>query len=137
MEPEKGACCDARDWPKNKKYLTTLAVSMFKAISGLASSSIVPSLVQIGSEFHTAPGLQQSLPLSVFFLGYTLGLLVIGPLAETFGRVGMLQGSNIFFIVFNTIAGFSNSNAMLCVMRALMGFGAAGPLAVSISTLVA
>lgn len=124
---------DARNWSRRQKLITTWVVSLFKAISGLASSSIVPGLATIAMEFHTDPGILTVLPLSSYFIGYTIGLLVIGPLSETFGRIGMLQGSNMSFIIFNLAAGLSQSSVQLNVLRAFSGFGAAGPLSVGFS----
>jgi MFS family permease len=120
----------AREWSKERKYITTWVVSLFKFISGLTSTSIVPNLPAIATQFGTAPGALSIFPLSTYFLGYAAGLLLIGPLSETFGRVGALQLSNLSFIVFNTAAGFAQTNAQLIVLRVLSGFGGAGPLSV-------
>lgn len=121
---------DARNWTRQKKVLTTWIVSMFKFMSGLTSSSIVPNLASIALDVATGSGALRVLPLSAYFMGFAVGLLLIGPLSETFGRVGMLQASNMFFIIFNTAAGFSRTNAQIVVMRVLSGFGGAGPLSV-------
>lgn len=119
---------DARNWSWRRKVLTTWVVSLFKFISGLASSAIVPSLTTIANDFGTPEGPLRPLPLSAYFLGYAVGLLTLGPLSETFGRVGVLQGSNIFFIIFNTAGGFAQTNAQLIVLRIMSGIGGAGPL---------
>ena len=70
--------------------------------------------------------------MSSYFLGYTAGLLFIGPFSETFGRVGMLQVSNMLFIAFNTAAGFSQNLRQIVIMRVISGIGGAGPLSVSV-----
>lgn len=125
------AVVSARNWSRRRKVTTTWVVSMFKFISGLTSTSIVPNLPAIANQFHTQPGTLTIFPLSTYFLGYAAGLLLIGPLSETFGRVGALQLSNLSFIVFSTAAGFSQTNAQIIVLRVLIGFGGAGPLSVS------
>ena len=119
---------DARKWSRKKKVLTTWVISLFKFISGLTSTSVVPNLHNIALEFGTRSRVLKIFPLSSYFLGYIAGLLIIGPLSENFGRVGMLQASNILFIVFNTAAGFSKTNTQIVVMRVLSGLG--GPLSV-------
>lgn len=120
----------ARHWSWRRKVLATWVVSMFKFLSGLASSSIVPSLTTIGDQFGIAPGPLRAFPISGYFLGYSVGLLTLGSLSETFGRVGVLVGGNLFFIIFNTAAGFAQTDTQLIVMRVISGFGGAGPLTV-------
>ena len=121
---------DARNWPRSKRVLTTWTVSLFKFISGLTASSLVTNLASMAQEFHTPSGPLRVFPMSSYFLGYTVGLLLIAPCSEILGRVGMLQTSNMIFIIFNTAAGFSRSNQQIIIMRVLSGFGGAGPLSV-------
>ncbi|KAL9620604.1 MAG: hypothetical protein Q9160_004858 [Pyrenula sp. 1 TL-2023] len=82
----------------------------------------------MAQEFRTPSGPLRIFPMSSYFLGYTLGLLLIPPFSETLGRVGMLQTSNMIFIIFNTAAGFCQNNQQVIIMRALSGFGGSGPL---------
>lgn len=122
---------NARLWPRRQKLVTTWVVSFFKFISGLTSSSVVPNLPSIASELDIPQGALTLFPLSAYFLGYSVGLLVIGSLSETFGRLGTLQAANLIFIVFNTACGFSQTKTQIIVARTLSGFGGAGPLCVS------
>lgn len=122
---------NARSWPRRQKLVTTWIIAFFKFISGLTSSSVVPNLPSIAAELDIPRGALSILPLSAYFLGYSAGLLIIGSLSETFGRLGTLQASNCIFIIFNTACGFSRTKTQLIVARALSGLGGAGPLCVS------
>lgn len=68
--------------------------------------------------------------LSVYFLGSAIIPLFAAPLSEIFGRLIVLQLSNLFYIVFNTLCGAANSQNELIVFRFLAGMGGAGPQAV-------
>lgn len=125
---------NARLWSRRQKLITTWVVSFFKFISGLTSSSVVPNLPSIAAELDIPQGALSIFPLSAYFLGYSVGLLLIGSLSETFGRLGALQASNIIFIIFNTACGFSQTKTQLIIARTLSGLGGAGPLCVSYDT---
>ncbi|KAF7194688.1 Ornithine decarboxylase [Pseudocercospora fuligena] len=124
----EGAIDDARAWTYSAKRNTTYLVSLYKLVSSMAASSPSPALVIIGEEFGTRSKVLKLLPLSAYLLGYTIGPLIITPLADAFGRIRLLQISNLFFVIFNLAAGFSNSNATLITLRVLSGIGGCGAL---------
>lgn len=70
--------------------------------------------------------------MSIFLLAYALGPFVIGPLSEMYGRVVVLQSANMFYLVFNTICGFSQTREQMLAFRFLSGLGGSAPQAVSI-----
>lgn len=118
----------ARSWTYHKKRNTTYLVSLYKLISSLAASSPSPALSVIAEKFGTHDKTLKILPLSAYLLGYTIGPLIIAPLSDSFGRIRMLQVSNLFFVVFNLAAGFANNNTALIMLRTLSGMGGSGPL---------
>ncbi|KAF3912760.1 hypothetical protein ABW20_dc0104976 [Dactylellina cionopaga] len=71
----------------------------------------------------------QQLTLSVFVLAYAIAPLFVGPLSEVYGRVPIIQLSNLFYLVFNTACGASKTKAQMIVFRFLAGAGGAAPLA--------
>ncbi|EME83987.1 uncharacterized protein MYCFIDRAFT_133888 [Pseudocercospora fijiensis CIRAD86] len=118
----------ARSWTYSAKRNTTYLVSLYKLVSSMAASSPSPALAVIGMEFGTQSKVLKLLPLSAYLLGYTVGPLIITPLADAFGRIRMLQMSNIIFVIFNLAAGFSRNNATLVTLRVLSGVGGCGAL---------
>lgn len=62
--------------------------------------------------------------MSVYLLATAFGPLVIGPLSEVYGRKPVLHATNIWFLVWNIVCGFSRNKAELLAARFLAGFGA-------------
>lgn len=67
--------------------------------------------------------------LSIFVLAYAIGPLFLGPLSEIYGRVIVLQLSNLFFLAFNIGCGFAQTKDQLIAFRFLSGLGGSAPLA--------
>ena len=63
-------------------------------------------------------------------LAYAVGLFIIGPLSEVFGRVIILQSANLFYLVFNTACGFAKSKQQMMAIRFLSGLGGSAPQAI-------
>jgi hypothetical protein len=59
-----------------------------------------------------------------------LGPLFLGPLSEIYGRNRVMQGANMFFLIFNLACAFSQNTTQLIVLRFLSGLGGSAPLAV-------
>ncbi|GLA89272.1 hypothetical protein AtubIFM56815_003745 [Aspergillus tubingensis] len=86
-----------QNWPKSLKWKNTLSISLFVFISPISSSMIAPamndlaqSLDMIHSEFEIY------LSLSIFILGYAIGPVFFGPASEVYGRVRILQDSDMW-----------------------------------------
>ncbi|KAE9987413.1 hypothetical protein EG328_002769 [Venturia inaequalis] len=119
----------ARDWPYAVKLRTTCIIGAYRFISALASSALSFALPSIAAEFNTLDRkIVSVLPLSAYLLGYVFGPLILAPLSSTFGRVRVLQASNMVFLVFNTAAGFAQNTTTLSVLRACSGLGGSGPI---------
>ncbi|KAJ3838122.1 MFS general substrate transporter [Lentinula raphanica] len=117
-----------RNWSKKKRWTVTLVVSLFTFISPVASSISSPALPQISSDLGIAPGsILENMSLSIFVLAYALGPLFWGPLSELCGRLVILQISNIWFLIFNTLCSLARTPTQMLVFRFLAGFGGAAP----------
>ena len=89
---------------------------------------VAPALNKIGLDLNITQDIEKSLTLSIFVLAYAIGPLFLGPLSETFGRVIVLQLSNLFFLVFNIACGFAQTKGQLIAFRFLSGLGGSAPL---------
>ncbi|KAI1802682.1 MFS general substrate transporter [Daldinia bambusicola] len=119
-----------KNWPFPKKWGVVFIVSMFTFVSPVSSSMVAPSLTAIGAEFGIAEGFQQNIVLSVFVLAYAIGPLVWGPLAEIYGRVSVLQYSNLGFLAFTLGCAFSRTKGQIIAFRFLSGLGGSASLAI-------
>ena len=106
-------------------------MASFTFISPLSSSIVAPAISQISKDLQITSTVEQSLVFSIFVLAYAVGPLFLGPLSEIYGRVPVLQLANLFYLVFNTAAGFSKTKGQMVVFRFLSGLGGSAPLAVS------
>ena len=118
-----------KNWPSKKKWAATACIASFTFLSPLASSMIAPAIPDIMQDFNITRPLEGQITLSIFVLAYAVGPMLLGPLSELYGRVIISQCSNVFFLVFNTACGFSQSKTQLMAFRFLAGLGGSAPLA--------
>ena len=119
-----------KNWTKKQKWAATFVVSSFTFISPVSSSMVAPAISSISKDFNITNMVEQQLVLSVFVLAYAIGPLFLGPLSEIYGRVPVLQLSNLFYLVFNIACGFSRNKGEMIAFRFLSGLGGSAPLAV-------
>ena len=86
------------------------------------STSYEPALPQMMEDFNSIDDNLASLSISVYVLGYCLGPLGIAPFSEIHGRLPMLRGAYIVFLVTLVLCGFSNHIEELICLRVVMGF---------------
>jgi multidrug resistance protein len=91
---------------------------------------VAPALGAIGSNFHITNDVVLSLTLSIFILAYAIGPLFLGPLSEMYGRVIVLQTSNLLYLFFNLGCGLAQTKTQLIIFRFLSGLGGSAPLAI-------
>ncbi|CAG8428851.1 unnamed protein product [Penicillium salamii] len=118
------------NWPRARKWVITLVVSLSVFLMPLSSSIVAPELSTIRDDLQMGSSLEAVLVLSTFVLTYCLGPLILGPLSEIYGRVVVLHFGNSFYLVFNLVCGFARNKGELLAFRVLAGFGGAGGLVV-------
>jgi multidrug resistance protein len=119
-----------KNWPNRKKWAATVTVSLFTFISPVSSSMVAPALTSIAADLHITDEVLSQLTLSIFVLAYAVGPLILGPLSEIYGRVIVLQLSNLFYLVFNIGCAVSQTTTQMIVCRFFAGLGGSAPLAV-------
>ena len=118
-----------KNWSFKMKWAATIIVSCFTFISPVSSSMVAPALSTIAQDFGITNEVESQLVLSIFVLAYAIGPLFIGPLSEIYGRVPVLQITNLFFLVFNVACGASRNKGEMIAFRFLAGLGGSAPLA--------
>jgi MFS family permease len=94
------------------------------------------SLPKICDEFNIPAGYMQQLVMTIFMLGYAQGPFVLAPLSEIYGRMRILQGANLIYLIFNTACGFAQTKQQMMAFRFLSGIGGSAPQAVSSRPLI-
>lgn len=74
--------------------------------------------------------IEMQMSLSIFVLGYAIGPLILSPISEVFGRKWVLQGGNLWFLIFNLACSFATSTPQLLALRLLAGIGGGAPLGI-------
>ncbi|KAL9625347.1 MAG: hypothetical protein Q9160_000410 [Pyrenula sp. 1 TL-2023] len=120
-----------KNWPSSKKWITTVLMSTFMFFTLLVSTMAAPVLPSIRRDLKIKSEVDTQIVLSIYIVAYTIGSLVFSPLSETFGRVPVLHSTNILFLIFNTVCGFTRSENLMIAGRLLSGLGGSGSLALN------
>jgi MFS family permease len=91
---------------------------------------LAPALSSIGRDLSTDDTTTQ-MTLSIFILSFAFGPMVLAPLSEIFGRKPVWIASGAFYVLWNTVCGFANSNGLMIASRFFAGLGASAEFAVS------
>lgn len=91
---------------------------------------IAPALTAIGRDLSIPSAFDQALTLSIFILAYAVGPLFLGPMSELYGRVPVLQLSNLVFLFFNLGCGLAQTKGQMMGFRFMAGLGGSAPLAI-------
>jgi MFS transporter, DHA1 family, multidrug resistance protein len=110
---------------QGNELIVFLAMAM--ALSALGIDLLLPAFPQIRTEFGLAPGSTQvSRFITAYFVGLASGQLLIGPLADRFGRRPLLRAGMVLYVVGATLTVVAPSFGLLLLARFTWGIGAAG-----------
>jgi multidrug resistance protein len=118
------------NWPKHRRWASTILIAMFAFIAPMASTMVAPALDTIADEFDIQSDIEQFLVMSIFLLAFAIGPFVWGPMSEVFGRVRVMQCANLIFLLFNTVCGFAKTKQQMMTFRFLSGIGGSAPQAI-------
>jgi multidrug resistance protein len=112
-----------KDWPVSKKWAVTGVLSATGLNRIMVSTIMAPALSSIASDLNMTT-IESVMSMSVYLLATAFGPLIIGPLSEVYGRKPVLHTTNVWFLIWNVVCGFSNTKGLLLASRLLAGFGA-------------
>lgn len=111
-----------------------ISLMLLSAFAAMGAILMTPAIPQVASHFHVPIGLAQMI-VSSFLLGYALGQIIYGPIANRLGRkptfllgIAMATAGSLFSI----LAGPLDSFVLLIVGRFLEAIGASAGLVVCI-----
>ncbi|KAH8788467.1 major facilitator superfamily domain-containing protein [Diaporthe sp. PMI_573] len=125
-----------QNWPKSRKYVNLALMSILTVISPLGSSMFAPGVSDIMAEFGTDSSLLATFVVSVYFLGFAFGPLVVAPMSEIHGRVYVYHSGNIAFTLLSVGAALSVNMNMLLAFRFLMGVVGSVPTTIGVGSIV-
>lgn len=112
-----------RNWSFKRKWAAVFVVSSFTFISPVSSSMVAPALGIMKTHLKISGDFEAAMILSIFVLSYAIGPLIFGPLSEIYGRVRVLQYSNLIYLIFNFVCGFAKNGPQMLAFRFFAGFG--------------
>lgn len=110
--------------------LLTVFIGLLSMAPALSSDLYMPGLPTVTEHLNTTQTLA-SYTLATFFLLMAVGVLVLGPLSDMYGRKKVLLASNLTALVACISCAFTPSIEVLLVLRAIQGFGSGGMVAIS------
>lgn len=111
-----------KDWSAFRKWTVTGVLSATGLNRIMVSTIMAPALPAIARELHMSD-FESVMSMSVYLLATAFGPLLLGPLSEIYGRKPVLHATNLWFLVFNLVCGFSRSKGVLIAARLLAGLG--------------
>ncbi len=116
---------DAKTWrgPGMREFVALMAALM--ASNALAIDSMLPALPAIGEALGVTEENRRQLVITTYLLGFGAAQLIYGPLADRYGRKGLLVISLALYGVFGLLAAVASSFTLLLAARALQGVSAA------------
>ncbi|QDF66825.1 Bcr/CflA family efflux MFS transporter [Shewanella sp. SNU WT4] len=100
------------------------------AISPLTIDMYLPAMPAIAENLSTSIGLVQ-LSMSLYLAGYATGMLLLGPLADKWGRIHILRLGLSGFLITSLLLSISNDISHFLVLRFVQAFfGAAATVVV-------
>lgn len=112
----------ARNFPNNmgsSEFVTFIGAVM--AVNALGIDIILPALGMIGHDLSISVANDQQWIVTVYMVGFALGQLAYGPLADRFGRKPILVGTLAGYVIASILASASATFEMLLGARFLQG----------------
>ena len=110
--------------PGKTEFVIMMAALM--ASNALAIDAMLPALPAIGEALGVAEDNRRQLVITFYLLGFGAAQIAYGPLADRFGRRGLLIGSMLLYALFGALAAAAASFTLLLAARTMQGIAAAG-----------
>ena len=113
------------------EFITLMAALM--SMVALSIDAMLPALNIIGSDLNVTNPTDSQLIISSVFLGMAFGLIIYGPISDSFGRKKAIYLGMVIFLIGCLISIFSQDFHHMLIGRVLQGFGAAACRVVTIA----
>jgi DHA1 family bicyclomycin/chloramphenicol resistance-like MFS transporter len=108
-------------------------MAMLMSLVALTIDAILPALSQLGSALAVEDANHVQWVLSAVFLGMSFGLMIYGPVSDSFGRKNALYLGIGIFLIGDLISWHANDFSWMLIGRIAQGFGAAACRVVSLA----
>lgn len=112
------------------RNLFILTMALLSSLAPFSTDTYLPAMTAMAEYFSTDAARIQ-LTLTSFFIAYSFGQLLYGPLSERFGRLKPLYGGTLLFVVSSLLCAFASSVEELIVWRFFQALGASAGVVIS------
>lgn len=107
-------------------------LAMLSACPPLSIDMYLPAMPTIAENWNI-PTTLVSISLTLWFVGFSISLLICGPLSDQQGRKPVLLGGLLLFTISTLACGVCNNIYQLITFRVLQGMGAGAPSAMCLA----
>ncbi|MDJ1007165.1 MAG: multidrug effflux MFS transporter [Paracoccaceae bacterium] len=108
-------------------------IAVLFATVAFSIDAMLPAFPEIATEFSPDVPNRAQLVIAAFLLGLGLGIFVVGPVSDAFGRKATIVGAIALYVLGAIIAASAASLEALLAARVIQGLGAAGPRVVALA----
>ncbi|PNW26061.1 multidrug effflux MFS transporter [Formosa algae] len=121
-----------KDKKKNHFEFIALMASLMSIVA-LSIDALLPAIPDIGKTIGNQDSTDLQQLITMIFLGFGIGQLILGPLSDSFGRKPIMYIGFSIFIMASFVCIFSTSLEWMLVGRILQGIGLSAPRTICIS----
>lgn len=125
-------CMMQKNETKYQFEFVALMASLMSIVA-LSIDALLPAIPEIGLAIGNQSSTDLQLLITMIFLGFGVGQLVLGPLSDSFGRKPVMYAGFGIFILASFVCVFSSSLEWMLVGRIFQGIGLSAPRTISIS----
>ncbi|MDX8381574.1 MAG: multidrug effflux MFS transporter [Ghiorsea sp.] len=114
-----------------KEFIALMALMM--SLMALSIDIMLPALSQIGQDLNVSKGNDSQMIISLLFLGFALGMLIYGPMSDSYGRKPAIYLGLSIALVGCGLSLFSQSFEVMLMGRFLQGFGLASARIITVA----
>jgi len=96
---------------------------------------LAPAVPRVMADLNTTSKSFATFSVSIFVLGFASGPLILAPLSELYGRVIVYNITNVLFMTFTMLCGFSQNQGMFLGFRYLSGFAGVATITIGSGTI--
>lgn len=117
--------------PSRAEFIILIALMI--SIVAMTTDVMLPALDQISADLGQTDMHRSHLVVSILFIGFAIGQLVVGPLSDSFGRRPVIHGGYVLFVIGTLVCLFAPTFEILLGGRVMQGLGIAGPRIVALA----
>ncbi len=107
-------------------FVIAIMIIAMAPLAGMGIDIYAPALPLLSETFHVSI-LATGITMTIYLVGYAIGLAVAGPLSDSLGRVKVLNVCLALYLVVTILIIFSPNISSFYVLRFLQGIAVAGP----------